>query len=634
MTGTSDEAAVGAPARWNASFGAMARPDGVLFRVWAPAARELTLRLRDSAGTRSYRPRRNADGIWELFAPGVRAGARYAYSIDGSDPRPDPASRFQPDGVHGWSEVIDPAAFIWSDDAWEGVDPGRVVLYELHVGTFADDGTFASVAARLAYLRDLGITAIELMPIAEFAGTRNWGYDGASLFAPSHTYGRPDDLRALVDSAHRAGLAVIVDVVYNHLGPEGAYLPSFSPQFLTDAHTTPWGNAVNLDADGSHVVRQLLTDNALHWIHEYHMDGLRLDATHALMDASDHPFVAELTTIVHRARTPRPFVFAEDHRNLASMVAHTKEGGWGLDGVWADDFHHVVRRMLAGDARGYYVDYKGRVEELAATLQRGWLYTGQQSAYKQKPRGTDPTNVAMRTAIIALQNHDQVGNRAVGDRLHQTIDVAQWRAAVALLLTAPMTPLLFMGQEWAATTPFLFFTDFEPELGERVIAGRRREFEAFPEFASPDAARRIPSPQAPETFAASRLKWAEQRQPEHAAVLALHRALLHLRAEYAALQASQACTSAADVLDDSTVLVTRSDPEGATSFVVCARLRGAGQIVLGPQRVSPRRLVLTTEDAAFALDARRPVVDLDRGAITFFRPGAVILAIADRAGVS
>jgi maltooligosyltrehalose trehalohydrolase len=525
--------------------------------------------------------------------------------------------------VHGWSEIVDPSRFEWTDDAWNGLDPRRAVIYELHVGTFTPEGTFAAAAEKIPYLVDLGITAIELMPLADFAGRRNWGYDGVALYAPSRAYGRPDDLRALVNAAHRAGLAVIVDVVYNHLGPEGAYLTAFSPHFLTSKHRTPWGGAVNLDDDGSAAVRRWLCDNALHWIHEYHADGLRLDATHALIDSRQRHFVAELTAAVHRATDPSPLVYAEDSRNLSTMVEDSSQGGWGLDGVWADDFHHVVRRMLAGDRHGYFVDYRGTAEELAATLRRGWLYVGQASPHEGGPRGTDPSRVPMRKAVICVQNHDQVGNRAIGDRLHHTADPAAWRAAVTLLLAAPMTPLLFMGQEWATSAPFQFFTDFEPELGAKVVEGRRREFGAFPEFATPEGAGRIPAPQADSTFEASRLRWTEKDEAEHARVLRLHRALLRMRRDRAALQASDALECDADAIDDATIAFGR-EASGEEPILVVARLRGCGQVTIPALRGGGYHPILDTEDPAFASDSRPAAVDAAAGSIVFARPGAII----------
>jgi maltooligosyltrehalose trehalohydrolase len=611
---------------WDPFFGAVPIEGATRFRVWATAAHDLRLHVACGADTKVHRPVRSERGVWGIEVPGIGAGARYAYSLDDGTLRPDPASRFQPDGVHAWSEVIDPRRFEWTDGEWRGLDPATVVIYELHVGTFAGRGTFGDVAARLDHLRTLGVTAIELMPVADFPGRRNWGYDGVALFAPSRAYGRPDDLRALVDRAHQSGLGVIMDVVYNHLGPEGAYLSQFSPEFLTSRHATPWGDAVNLDDAGCEEVRHLLVENALHWIHEYHVDGLRLDATHALIDTSDRPFVAELTRRVHDARTPRPLVFGEDHRNLAEMVVPAGRGGWDLDGVWADDLHHALRSAIAGDTHGYYADYAGTAHELAETLRRGWLFVGQHSRHQEGPRGTDPSQVEMRRSVICVQNHDQVGNRALGDRLHHTIDAASWRAAVVILLVAPMTPLLFMGQEWAASTPFLFFTDFEPELGRLVVEGRRREFRDFPEFASPGAAERIPNPQADGTFDASRLRWSELGAPRHSTSLQLHRALLALRAEYPALQASTAFDCDANAVDDATVVIRRS--EGDVQFVICARLREGGHVsvreaLAGRTEWQTR---LTTEDAPFASDAQPAHIDLVAGTIDFARPGAVILS--------
>ena len=605
-------------------FGALPRAEGVQFRLWAPEARTVALHLRhDGRQAASYLlPGRPETAVREILIEHAAPGDRYAYSLDGRDPLPDPASRFQPDGVHGWSEVVDPGAFAWTDASWGGLDPHRAVIYELHVGTFTPEGTFVSAAAKLPLLRDLGVTAVELMPLADFPGTRDWGYDGVDLYAPSRAYGRPDDLRAFVDAAHACGLGVLIDVVYNHLGPEGAYLPAFAPVFFTPAHRTPWGDAVNLDGRGSDGVRGLLIDNALHWIREYHVDGLRLDAIHALIDDTSYPFVAELAASVHASGPRRPLVYAEDSRNLALLVQKPESGGWGLDGIWADDFHHVIRRMLAGDEHGYYVDYDGTAQELADTLRHGWLYRGQVSRRTRTPRGTSASAVEMRKAIVCVQNHDQIGNRALGDRLHHAVDPASWRAAIAILLTAPMTPLLFMGQEWAASAPFQFFTDFEPELGRRVVQGRRDEFRAFPEFATPDAARRIPDPQADATFAKSHLDWGERGTGSHAMVLALHRALLSLRAENPALQGSDACRCEARALNDQSVMFVRDGP--GRSFLVVARLCGDGPVQVAELSIGDWQQALHTEEPRFALDPMPADIDRAAGLVRFTRPGAVV----------
>ena len=606
-------------------FGALPAGDGVQFRVWAPAARTLLLVVDSGAAAGSYEMKRSNGGLHERFVTGAVAGDTYAYAFNGGPLRPDPASRFQPHGVHGRSLIIDPSSFVWQhDDHIVPIDQRDVVVYELHVGTFTREGTFSAARERLHDVCALGATVIELMPVGDFAGVRNWGYDGVCLFAPARAYGRPDDLRALVDEAHRVGLRVILDVVYNHLGPEGAYLTQFNPAHLTDRHSTPWGGAVNLDGPGSEMVRRFLIDNAVHWIREYHLDGLRLDATHALIDASsprpDHHFVRELADHV-RAANPRPsIIHAEDHRNLSAIV---DPQGWALDGVWADDFHHVVRRMVAGDAHGYYSDFAGTTDELVRTIRQGWLFTGQFSGHLHERRGTDPSRVPMKRFVVCLQNHDQIGNRALGDRLHHTIDAPTWRTVSTLLLTLPTTPLLFMGQEWAASTPFRYFTDLEPELGRQVTEGRRREFQEFPEFSDPQSHERIPDPQAVETFASSRLRWEERGQPEHAAVLDLYTTLLALRRGHAALRGSDHVQAEVYPLGEYTIAVKRTDDDDV--FWIVARLKGAGSADLSALAIELERstLILTTEDARFALDPSPPLIE---GAhIRFRRPSAMIL---------
>jgi maltooligosyltrehalose trehalohydrolase len=599
---------------------------GVRFRVWAPAARDLTLIVEtgSSAGTRLMP--RDADGVHDLIVDGVGPGDRYRYRIDDGDPRPDPASRFQPEGVHGPSAVVDPFAFRWRHERWRGRATTDLVIYELHVGTFSPEGTFDGARGRLRELRDLGVTAIEVMPVADFAGSRNWGYDGVCLFAPSRTYGRPDDLRRLVDEAHGFGLSVLLDVVYNHLGPEGAYLQEFNPDYFTDRHETPWGRAVNVDGPGAAMVRQFVVENAVHWIEEYRVDGLRIDATHAMVDDSPVHIVAELAAAARDAAGHPILIHAEDHRNLAALVEEPADGGWGLDGVWADDFHHVMRRLLAGDLHGYYADFEGTTHELARTLGEGWLFTGQFSPNMGEHRGTPAGHLPMLRSIVCLQNHDQIGNRAHGDRLHQPVLPESWRAASTLLLTSPMTPLLFMGQEWAASTPFQFFTDLEPGLGRLVTEGRRREFAAFPEFSDAATRERIPDPQAPETFERSRLDWAERARPGHAEVLALYARLLALRLEYPGLGASLEPRARAFAPDDATIILERGG-----GFWIVVRLH-AGDVDVARAAGEPLSragwdIVLTTEDAQFATDPRPPLVvwNPEGPAVTFHRAGAVIL---------
>ncbi len=617
----------------NFTLGALPHHGGTRFRIPATSARQVTLVLHDGPASGTHALARAADRgpVFEAFVPGAHAGHRYSLVLEGGSPRPDPASRFQPEGVHGPSEIIDSAAFQWSDHEWRGCEPRDLVIYELHVGTFSPEGTFAGARARLPLLKELGITAIELMPVADFPGHRNWGYDGVCLYAPARAYGHPDDLRGLVNDAHRLGLAVLLDVVYNHLGPEGAYVTSFLPEYLTSAHATPWGCAVNLDGPGSGPVRQFIAANAAHWIGEYHLDGLRLDATHALIDESPVHIVHEIAAAARAAARWPIQIHAEDHRNLATVFADASAHGWGIDAVWADDFHHIVRRLIAGDQYGYYSDFRGVASELALTLRQGWLYTGQYSAHLRAHRGTDPSSIPKRRFVVCLQNHDQVGNRAHGDRLHHTIDLAAWRAGSVLLLTTPMTPLLFMGQEWAASTPFQFFTHLGGELAEAVTSGRRQEFSAFPEFAAETARTSIPDPQAESTLEASRLRWEERSLPPHAAALRLYRALLELRRGSDALCASDAETVDAVAAGEHSLVIRRSGSDG--TFWMVVRLKGQGAIDVGAALPDASRhagtwsIVLTSEDAPFAVDPQPPAIEWRASgpAIEFQRPAGVIL---------
>ena len=625
----------GAPRRvldsiYQRTFGAIPQTGGVRFRVFAPTTRDLRLTLLTGASAGTHRPLRDVAGVFEFFVPGAGAGDLYGYSLDGSALRPDPASRFQPDGVHGPSEVVDADAYRWMTTGWQGRDPRDLTIYELHVGTFTGAGTFAAARERLPQLAELGVTAIELMPVADFAGSRNWGYDGVCLYAPSRSYGRPDDLRAFVDAAHHVGIAVILDVVYNHLGPEGAYLTLFNPQYITERHTTPWGGAVNLDGPGCELVRSFIIDNAVHWLREYRLDGLRLDATHALIDESPTHIVAELVDALRSAALWPLAIFAEDHRNLADLVEPRERGGWGLDGVWADDFHHIIRRQLAGDSHAYFQDFEGSCEELALAIQQGWLFTGQHSKHLQQRRGTDPSHIPMQKFVVCLQNHDQIGNRATGERLHHTVDHAAWRAASTILMTAPMTPLLFMGQEWAASSPFQFFTDVEPGLGALVTEGRRREFREFPAFSDPVARASIPDPQALSTFEASRLNWDERQQGMHRVTLALYRELLRLRNTHRALGAECGVAGNAVALDRGALVMRRESRE--ERFCIVARLSGAGPaaFVMPLGAVGGEEIVLSTEDPRFSLDPAAPRVDFDgdRLVVHFQRPGAVVFRLS------
>ena len=503
------------------TLGASVEENGVRFRVWAPATERAEVVLEPSSQSFSMK---KEDDYFTALLPNAKAGDRYRYRLDGGNTFPDPASRFQPEGVHGPSQVVDPNAYAWSDAGWQGVPQKELVFYELHVGTFSPEGRYEGVRQKLSYLKELGITAIELMPLADFPGERGWGYDPAAFFAPAHAYGAPDELRRLVDEAHAQGLAVFLDVVYNHFGPDGAYLPAYSPFVFTDRHHTPWGQAVNLDGQGSEGVRRFFLENALHWLREYHFDGFRLDATFALIDDSPKHFLVELSEIVERVPGWRRTLVAEDPRNMRALLEPRSSGGYGLDAVWADDFHHQMRRRLAGDRHGYYQDFSGSNEDLATTLNQGWFFSGQHSENEGGPRGTDPAGLPKEAFVLCIQNHDQIGNRPQGNRLSDDASPAAFRAASAALLFAPELPLIFMGQEWGADTPFQYFTDHNEELGKLVSKGRKEEFKDFPGFGG-----EVPDPQDEASFNRSKLEWDELNVSGHAKTLQLYKDLLRTR---------------------------------------------------------------------------------------------------------
>jgi len=517
---------------WKPAFGATVERDGVRFSVWAPSRQRVEVELGGADSVRFEDLHPMDDGRFSGHIPGIGAGTHYRFRIDGEGPFPDPYSRYQPADVHGPSEVIDPGTYAWRDTGWSGLRPEGLVIYEAHVGTMTRTGTFGALIGELDALRDLGVSAIELMPVAQCPGRRNWGYDGVDLFAPFNAYGRPDDLRRLVDEAHQRGLGVILDVVYNHLGPEGNYLRTFAPSYFSDRHVTPWGEGLNWDGPGSKWVRQFAIDNACSWIAEYHMDGLRLDATHVLIDDSSEHIVQELTQRARDVAGERSIVvFAEDGRHEISRARDIDAGGEGLDGVWADDFHHEMRVLLTNARENYYRAYEGTTTRIAGAIMSG---LEQDFASGDHPVGTPITPADPASAFVfCLQNHDQVGNRPFGERLHHEVSLDRYLTASALFLCAPETPLLFMGQEFAASTPFLYFTDHPEELGRLVTDGRRQEFAGFRMFHDEDLRQTIPDPQAEKTFLASKLDSAERHA--NAEVLALYQSLLALRRNDAVL---------------------------------------------------------------------------------------------------
>ncbi len=574
--------------------GATLTSDGVTFRVWAPRARSMAVRL--SREERVVPMTRSDDELYQVTVPGLGAGTDYGYLIDGERLRPDPVSRCQPQGVHGVSRVVDPASYGWQDASWGGLPIQHYILYELHTGTFTPQGTYAAVRSRLPYLRDLGVTAVELMPVAEFPGERNWGYDGVHLFAPQSSYGSPDDLRALIDTCHREGMAFVLDVVYNHLGPEGNYLREYGPYFSA-RYSTPWGEALNFDGPGSDRVREYFIQNALYWITEYHVDALRLDAIHGIFDFSALHLLEELTEAVHERgqRLGRPaYVIAESDLNDTRIIRPRNCGGYGLDAQWSDDFHHSVHTVLTGATRGYFADF-GRLSDLTKALTNGFVYDGRRSVFRQRRHGNPSRDLPGHQFVVYIQNHDQVANGSGGSRLSTLVSPGGQRVAAVLLLLAPNLPLLFQGQEYGETAPFFYFASHgDASLIEAVRQGRQQEFLSF------QFDRDFPDPQAEQTFVESRLNWSRLDQPEHAALLRLYRDLIRLRQQHVCLHDSDKDRVRVTTgSDDTWMIMERGCPRHGQSFCL-VNLSPQPQHVphpLGPH--SPSEVVIFTEDAIY-----------------------------------
>lgn len=492
------------------------------FRVWAPKAKTVGVEIEGTVIPLTL----GKGGWWEAAVENAGPGSDYGYVLDGRKPAvPDPRSEQQPHGVHGPSRLLDHAAFRWSDEGWQAPPLTSAILYELHLGTFTREGTLTAAQERLEHLKKLGVTHVELLPVNAFPGKHGWGYDGVDLFAPHEPYGGPEALKRFVDACHAQSMAVLIDVVYNHLGPSGNYLGQFGPYF-THSHHTPWGDAVNLEDAGSHEVRRFFCDNALMWLHDYHFDGLRLDAVHAYMDRSAINFMEQMTNEVRalEAQTGRHYVvIAESDLNDPRLVTAREGGGYGMDAQWSDDFHHALVTILTGDREGYYADF-GSMADLAKSLKDAFVYDGRYSAYRDRIHGRPVEGLPAWRFLGFSQNHDQVGNRVKGERLEHLAGVARAKIAAALVLTAPFVPMLFQGEEWAASSPFQFFTDHEEELGRLVSKGRQKEFAAF--GWSADA---VPDPQDAATFERSKLNWDELREPAHAEMLEWYRKLIALR---------------------------------------------------------------------------------------------------------
>jgi maltooligosyltrehalose trehalohydrolase len=491
------------------------------FCVWAPLARRVEVVLEGGSAPME----RDDEGYHRATMAGVAPGARYHYRLDGEKERPDPVSRFQPEGVHGPSAVTDPAAFRWSDAAWAGLPVERFVIYELHVGTFTPEGTFDAAIPHLDTLKELGVTAIEIMPVAQYPGDRGWGYDGVQLYAVQNSYGGPEGLMRLVDACHARGLAALLDVVYNHFGPEGNYLWDYAPYF-TEKYTTPWGAAVNFDGPHSDEVRRFFIGNALQWLEDFHMDGLRLDAIDAIKDTSAYPFLRELADVVHARAEEigRPFaLIAESDLNDAKVIRPPEQNGYGMDAQWSDDFHHALHVLLTGERRGYYADFAD-IGDLAQAYRESFVYAGKYSTHRQRRHGNRALPAAGWRFVVCSQNHDQVGNRATGDRLGHIVPYEAAKVAAAAVLLSPFVPLLFMGEEYGEPQPFQYFTSHGDEaLIAAVREGRRAEFDSF------HWEEQIPDPHDPATFARSKLTHREREAGPHGTLWRFYQELLRLR---------------------------------------------------------------------------------------------------------
>ena len=537
--------------------------EGVQFRVWAPKLTALAVKLE---GSPSSFPMQRAGEDFEVVIPQARAGGVYSLVLDTGTYRPDPVSRAQPRGVHGPSQIVDPDSFVWSDRDWKGIPLRDYIFYELHTGTFTSDGTFDGIISRIGSLKELGITAIELMPVAEFPGCRNWGYDGVNLYAPHSAYGGGCGLKKLVNACHAEGLAVVLDVVYNHLGPEGNYLAEFGPYF-TGRYGTPWGQAINFDGEGSDGVRRFFIDNALYWLTEYHIDALRLDAIHGIFDSSAVHILAELADCFHQQAERlgrQAWLIAESDLNDVRVIRPHSVGGYDLDAQWHDEFHHSVVSYMTGTRRGYLGQF-GRLQDIQKSIQEGFVYDGRYSAYRARRFGSSARNEAGDKFVAFIQNHDQVANAAQGRRLSELVTLEQYKLAVALLLCSPCLPLLFMGEEFADTSPFLYFTSHaDPVVARLVSEGRRLEFQ---DFALPGE---FSDPQSQETFRRSKINWALAGEPRHAAVLRLYRHLLALRKRWLCLGNGRKDLMQVDVDEEQRWLtLDRRDPDGSHALLLC-----------------------------------------------------------------
>jgi maltooligosyltrehalose trehalohydrolase len=581
--------------------------EGVHFCVWAPRREQVELVLEAGPGAPGSLPL-NAEpgGYFAALAPAAGAGMRYRYRLDGEDPLyADPASRFQPEGPHGPSEVVDPTAFPWTDAEWTGVRADGQVVYELHVGAFTPEGTWAAAGERLADLADLGVTVLEVMPVADFPGRFGWGYDGVNLFAPTRLYGTPDDFRRFVDRAHAAGIGVILDVVYNHLGPDGNVLPQFAERYFTSRYETDWGEPLNFHGRGSGPVREFFIANAAYWVREFHLDGLRLDATQNIYDTHEGPehIVAEVARAAREAAGERTiYVVAENESQDSTLVRPPEAGGFGLDALWNDDFHHSAMVALTGRKEAYYSDYLGNPQEFVSAAKWGFLYQGQHYAWQEKRRGTPSLDLPARAFIDFVQNHDQVANSARGERIHRLTSPGRLRALTALLLLGPATPMLFMGQEFASSSPFLYFADHGPDLAEMVSRGRRAFLAQFASLALPELQADIDDPADPETFRRCKLDFSERER--NAEIYALHRDLLRLRRQDDVIGGARRGGVDGAVLSGDAFVLRYFGEDGDDRLLLVnlgrdLRFSPAPEPLLAPPRAARWHVAFSTEDPEY-----------------------------------
>ena len=594
--------AIPAPADRRNPIGAEITTEGVHFRVWACRHHEVEVVLKTKEGQEiAYPLRSESNGYFSGIAPGC-AGSAYRYRLDsGSDLYPDPASRFQPDGPFGWSQVIDPH-FAWTDTNWSGCKLPGQIIYEMHIGTFTTEGTWEAAAAELDELAALGITVIEIMPVADFPGSFGWGYDGVDFFAPTRLYGTPDDFRSFVNSAHSLGIGVILDVVYNHAGPAGNYLGQFSKSYFTTKYSTDWGPAINYDGENCGPVREFVSSNAAYWIDEFHLDGLRLDATQNIYDASPTHILEEIGRAVRKsARGRDTMIVAENEPQDTRLIRSHTDGGYDLDGMWNDDFHHSAHVALTGRNEAYYSDYRGTPQEFLSAFKYGFLYQGQHYAWQNKPRGTSSLDLDASALVVFLQNHDQVSNSARGDRIHQLANPGRYRAMTVLLLLAPGTPLLFQGQEFAASTPFVYFSDHDPELSLLVKRGRAEFMSQFRSIGAAHSHIMLDEPCDPATFTKCKLAFSERKT--HAPTYALHRDLIQLRNNDPVFRAMSSVKIDGAVLGDRAFLIRyfAEDSERVllVNLDIDLHLKSVPEPLLAPPRGCKWQVLFSSEDPTY-----------------------------------